>query len=370
VEDVVVDASAWRGRRVLVTGHTGFKGGWLALWLEVLGAEVTGLSLPAPPTHPSFFELARVEEGLRSLAGDVRQYDTVREAVAVTRPEVVFHLAAQPLVRHSLRDPLGTYATNVMGTVHMLEAVREVGGARAVVNVTSDKCYAERGPGRGHREDDPLGGLDPYSSSKAASELVTEAYRASLYGPERGPALASARAGNVIGGGDWGEDRLVPDLVRAALRGEVLRVRHPDAVRPWQHVLNAVSGYLVLAQALLDSPAAATAWNFGPDEGDARPVADVVARLSTLWGGRPEWTVDAGTHPREAPHLALDSTRAREQLGWAPTWDLERALEAVVAWHRAVAAGEDARAVSLSQVGEFVADGPPAPAASPAGRVA
>lgn len=359
MEDVAVEAGAWEGRRVLVTGHTGFKGSWLVLWLRYLGAEVTGLSLGVP-TRPSLFELARVHEGVRSLTGDVRDLATVRGAVTEARPEVVFHLAAQPLVRHSMRDPLATYSTNVMGTVHVLEAVREARGVRAVVNVTSDKCYEERELGRGYREGDPLGGADPYSSSKAAAELVTAAYRRTVLEPADGPSVASARAGNVIGGGDWGEDRLVPDLVRATLGGRLLRVRRPHAVRPWQHVLGALSGYLVLAQRLLRSPEAAGAWNFGPDEDDAAPVADVVAQLSELWDAGLEWQVDPEPHPREAAHLALDSSRARVELGWAPVWDLERALTAVVEWHRAVAAGKDARDVSLAQI---AAHSPPLAAA-------
>lgn len=352
MEEVGVDPAAWAGRRVLVTGHTGFKGAWLALWLEVLGAEVTGLSLGVP-TRPSLFELARVDERVRSLWGDVRVFETVRAALAEARPEVVFHLAAQSLVRRGLRDPLTTYATNVMGTANLLEAVRTIGGVSAVVNVTSDKCYEELEDPRGHTEDDRLGGSDPYSSSKAASELVTAAYRRSLLAFDGAPAVASARAGNVIGGGDWGEDRLVPDTVRAALDDEVLQVRNPSAVRPWQHVLNALSGYLVLAQALEAADHAAAAWNFGPDTADTLPVGEVVSRLSTLWGGRPRWEAYAGPHPPEASHLALDSSRARDVLGWRPTWGLERALESVVAWHRAVTAGEDAREVSLSQVAVF-----------------
>jgi len=348
---MVVEHERWEGRRVLVTGHSGFKGSWLTLWLEQLGAEVTGFSLAAP-TRPSLFELARVEDGIRSLHGDVRDPAALTEAVVLSRPEVVFHLAAQPIVRRSLRDPSGTYATNVMGTVNVLEAVRSVGGVRAVVNVTSDKCYEEQGLGRGYQETDRLGGSDPYSSSKAAAELVTAAYRRSLL-HSGGPALASARAGNVIGGGDWGEDRLVPDAIGAALAGRILRVRHPHAVRPWQHVMSALGGYLLLAQALLRSDEAAGAWNFGPDPADTLPVADVVRRLGELWGGGFEWEADPGPHPREAPHLALDSAAARRRLGWAPWGNLERSLAATVQWHRAVAAGEDPRTVTLAQVALF-----------------
>jgi len=339
---------------VLVTGHTGFKGGWLTLWLRSLGAEVTGFSLDVP-TRPSLFEVARVGKGVRSVAGDVRNFEALRAAVAQARPEVVFHLAAQPLVRRSLREPLATYAVNVMGTANVLEAVREDGGVRAVVNVTSDKCYAEQDLGRGYRETDPLGGPDPYSASKAGAEVVAGGYRASFFHCADGPRLACARAGNVIGGGDWGEDRLVPDLVRAASEGRAVRVRNPDAIRPWQHVLNAVGGYLELAEALWRSPAAARAWNFGPDEDDALPVSKVVDRLCRLWWEDVAWESDPGLHPREAPHLALDSSAARRELGWRPAWGLDRSLGAVVEWHRAVAAGKDGREVSLAQITAFTA---------------
>jgi len=349
---------------VLVTGHTGFKGGWLTLWLRSLGAEVTGFSLDVP-TRPSLFELARVGEGVRSVVGDVRSFEAVRAAVAEARPEIVFHLAAQPLVRRSLREPLATYATNVMGTANVLEAVREVGGVRAVVNVTSDKCYAEQDLGRGYRESDPLGGSDPYSASKAGAEVVAAGYGRSFFASPDGPRLASARAGNVIGGGDWGEDRLVPDLVRAAAQGRPLGVRNPDAVRPWQHVLNALAGYLTLAEALWRSPAASGVWNFGPDPEDALPVREVVERLSGLWEDGIAWEADPGPHPREAPHLALDSTAARRELGWVPRWGLDRALRAVVEWHGAAARGEDPRAASLRQIEAYAAAPEPAMASRP-----
>jgi CDP-glucose 4,6-dehydratase len=339
---------------VLVTGHTGFKGAWLTLWLRTLGAEVTGFSVDVP-TRPSLFEMARVGEDVLSVAGDVRSFEAVRVAVAQARPEVVFHLAAQSLVRRSLREPLATYATNVMGTANVLEAVREVGGVRAVVNVTSDKCYAEQDLARGYRESDPLGGSDPYSASKAGAEVVAAGYGRSFFDSPDGPRLASARAGNVIGGGDWGEDRLVPDLVRAAAEGRPLCVRNPDAVRPWQHVLNALAGYLRLAEALWRSPAASGAWNFGPDPEDALPVREVVERLCRLWWEGVAWESDPGPHPREAPHLALDSSAARRELGWRPAWRLDRSLSAVVEWHRVVAAGQDGREVSLAQIAAFTA---------------
>ncbi len=350
-----VDPDFWRGRRVLLTGHTGFKGAWLSLWLQLLGARVTGFSTGVP-TEPSLFELARVGEGMDSVDGDVRDRAAVLAAVAGAAPEVVIHMAAQPLVRRSYAEPVATYATNVMGTVNVLDAVRVAGGqVRAVLSVTSDKCYANDGSGGALAEGDALGGEDPYSSSKGCAELVTAAYRSSFFAEraEQGPAgahLASARAGNVIGGGDWGEGRLVADLMRAALAGERVRVRNPDAVRPWQHVLNPLSGYLVLAQALWDSRAAARAWNFGPAERDARPVRWVVRRAGELWPEGIAWSVDDGPHPPEAQTLVLDSSLARERLGWRAPLDLEAGLRATVEWYGRLRAGADMRAVTAAQI--------------------
>jgi CDP-glucose 4,6-dehydratase len=361
-----VDSAFWRGRSVLLTGHTGFKGAWTALWLQSLGARITGVSLREPPTEPSLYALARVEEGMAgSVACDIRDADALGAAVAGARPEIVIHMAAQPLVRRSFADPRHTYETNVMGTVNLLDAVRACESVRAVVVVTSDKCYDPADPAeppdptepadsaRGHREGDPLGGHDPYSSSKAAAELVTSAYRRSFFSGRAGtdlPRVASARAGNVIGGGDWGEDRLVPDIVRAALAGEVLRLRNPGAVRPWQHVLCPLGGYLLLAQALCDSPEYARAWNFGPDTGDARTVEWVVARVAELWPGGVRWARDEGEYPHETRYLRLDSSRARELLGWAPSLGLEAALGATVEWYEAWVGGGDMRAVTLGQI--------------------
>ena len=340
-----VDPAFWRGRRVLVTGHTGFKGSWLALWLAQMGAEVTGLS-DGVPTDPSLYELARVGELVETVTADVRDAEAVR--TAVDGSEVVFHLAAQPLVRASFADPRATYEVNVMGTVNVLDAVRRAGGVGATVNVTSDKCYENREWEWAYREDEPMGGHDPYSSSKGASELVTSAYRRSF-----GMRLASARAGNVIGGGDWGVDRLVPDLMRAALSGTAVEIRNPGATRPWQHVLNPLSGYLVLAQALWEDPAAATAWNFGPAQADARPVSWIVDRLAELWPGELPWERDDGEHPHEAHYLKVDSSRARVRLGWAPRWDLARALDSIVEWYAALRDGGDMRAVTLAQLEAF-----------------
>lgn len=342
----------WRGRRVLVTGHTGFKGAWLSLWLQALGAEVTGFA-NGVPTTPSLYELARVEEGMTSIEGDVRDAEAIARALADCEPEVVIHMAAQPLVRRSFVAPRETYETNVMGTVNLLDAVRLSPGVRAVVNVTSDKCYENREWDWGYREDEAMGGHDPYSSSKGAAELVTSAYRRSFFFDPDGPRLASARAGNVIGGGDWGEDRLVPDMMRAALAGEAVRVRNPNAIRPWQHVVNPLSGYLVLAEAIWDSPDQASGWNFGPPEEEARPVGWLVERLAELWPERLEWTVDDGPHPHEAHYLKLDSSLARARLGWRPLVPLDIALTETAAWYRELQAGADMRAVTLNQLELF-----------------
>ena len=347
-----VDPGFWRGRRVLVTGHTGFKGTWLVLWLQSMGAEVTGLA-PGPPTDPSLFALARAGELCDDHHGDVRDVGAVDRAFAASRPEVVLHMAAQPLVRRSFREPAETYEVNVMGTVNVLDAVRRHEGVRAVVNVTSDKCYENREWEWGYRENEPMGGHDPYSSSKGCSELVTAAFRSSFFGDPDGPRLASARAGNVIGGGDWGEDRLVPDMMRGALAGSTIEIRRPDAIRPWQHVLNPLSGYLVLAQALSEDPSFATGFNFGPADEDARPVAWIVDRLSERWPGPLDWKIDPGPHPHEAGWLKLDSSRARARLGWRPRWGLGETLDAIVDWYTALQAGADPRETTLAQIDAF-----------------
>jgi CDP-glucose 4,6-dehydratase len=355
-----VDPGFWKGRRVLLTGHTGFKGAWLSLWLQSLGAKVTGFAMDVP-TQPSLYELARVGEGMESIDGDVRDPDALAAAMAAAEPEIVLHMAAQPLVRRSFAEPRETYETNVMGTVNVLDAVRLHGsGVRVVVNVTSDKCYENREWEWGYREHEPMGGFDPYSSSKGCSELVTDAFRRSFFSAAGGPRLASARAGNVIGGGDWGEDRLVPDIMRAALAGEQVRVRNPNSIRPWQHVLNPLSGYLVLAQAVWDNPALAEGWNFGPVEEDARPVGWIVRRISALWPDELRSLQDDGPHPHEARYLKLDSSKARAQLGWRPGLNLEAALQGVVDWYLELRAGADMRTVTLGQIEAFQDAGVPA----------
>ena len=358
MEGLGVDPDFWRGRRVLLTGHTGFKGSWLALWLESLGAEVVGLSIDVP-TDPSLFELARVGEGVTSIEADIRDAEAVQRALAESRAEIVVHMAAQSLVRRSFEQPVETYATNVMGTVHVLDAARRSEHVRVVVNVTTDKCYENREWLWGYREHEPMGGYDPYSSSKGCAELVTAAFRRSYAQGETGPAIASARAGNVIGGGDWAEDRLVPDLMRAAVEGRPAVVRNPDAIRPWQHVLNPLSGYLMLAQALWDSREHAEAWNFGPEDADARAVRWMIDRLGEEWGEPIAWEQEDGETPHEAQYLKLDSSKAKARLGWSPTWELGDALASIAAWYKAERSGEDLRRHTLDQIGAFQAGQPP-----------
>ncbi|WP_240651315.1 MULTISPECIES: CDP-glucose 4,6-dehydratase [unclassified Variovorax] len=349
MEGVVVNRLSWQGRRVLVTGHTGFKGSWLAMWLHALGAEVHGFSLP-PPTPTNLFTQARVADLLQGHAiADVRDGQALKHAVREAMPEIVFHLAAQPLVRYSYQEPAETYATNVMGTVNLLEAVRACEGVRAVVNVTTDKCYDNREWLWGYRESEALGGADPYSSSKACAELVTAAYRASFLA-QAGVAVATARAGNVIGGGDWADDRLVPDFFRALQAQRALDVRYAGATRPWQHVLEPLSGYLMLAERLVKGDAlAASAWNFGPADEDAIPVRQLLDRLVGKVPGT-QWRETHAKTVHEAGYLKLDSSRARSELGWHPRWRLDEALDRIVEWDRAWRAGEDMQVVSLGQI--------------------
>jgi CDP-glucose 4,6-dehydratase len=343
----------WRGKRVFLTGHTGFKGSWLSLWLQSLGAQVGGLAL-APSTQPDLFTAARVAEGMgSSVIGDIRDLATVRQAMSAFKPEIVIHMAAQALVRASYADPVQTYATNVMGTVHVLEAARHTASVRCIVNVTTDKCYENREWVWGYREDEPMGGHDPYSNSKGCAELVTAAYRNSFFA-EAGVVLASARAGNVIGGGDWASDRLVPDILRAFERGEPVQVRNPLSTRPWQHVLEPLSGYLALAEALWESgPSFAEGWNFGPLDEDARPVRWIVEHMAEAWGEGAGWQHDAGEHPHEANYLKLDISKARHRLHWQPRWRLDAALNHIVSWHRAWLAQQDVRELCLAQIGEY-----------------
>ena len=344
-------ADFWPGRRVLLTGHTGFKGAWLALWLESLGAEVGALAL-APDTEPSLFEVLAPWPALKSTIGDLRDPAVARAAVAGAAPEVVFHLAAQAIVRRGYAEPAATFETNVMGTVNLLEAARAAPSVRAVVVVTSDQVYRNDGAGRAFTEDDPLGGADPYSASKAAQEAVAAAYRESIFRPA-GVGLGCARAGNVIGGGDWGPDRLVPDFMRAVAAGGTLCVRNPEAVRPWQHVLEPLAGYLLYAERLVAGGEAPDALNFGPPADDAWPVGQLADGLAERWGEGAAWRADEGTHPSEAAQLTLDSSRAGETLGWRPRLALDAALDWTVAWHRAHAAGADMRAHGLADIARY-----------------
>ncbi len=348
---MVVEADFWRGKRVFLTGHTGFKGSWLALWLQSLGASVQGYAL-SPPTTPALFTQARVAEGMVSTLGDIREFEAVCSSLVAFGPDIVIHMAAQPLVRYSYAEPVETYATNVMGTVHVLEAARRAGTVRAIVNVTTDKCYENREWVWGYRESEPMGGRDPYSSSKGCSELVTAAYRQSFF--QQGAALASARAGNVIGGGDWAADRLVPDILRGMGAGQSVLIRNPHATRPWQHVLEPLSGYLLLAQRLFtEGQACAEGWNFGPRDEDARPVHWIVERLVNAWGAGASWKLDDAPQPHEANFLKLDISKAASRLGWQPRWSLDTALHEIVRWHRAWLAGDDVRALCLEQIAQY-----------------
>ena len=345
----------WNGRRVLVVGNTGFKGSWLSLWLHGLGARVAGLSLP-PPTEPSLFALAGLSDLVPTVLADIRDIDAVRDAIRELRPETVFHLAAQSLVRVSYREPVETYATNVMGTVHVLEAVRAVPTVRAVVVVTSDKCYENREWPWAYRETEAMGGHDPYSSSKGCAELVTAAYRRSFFsGPgNRAVGVATARAGNVIGGGDWAEDRLLPDCMKALGRGKAITIRNPHAVRPWQHVLEPLCGYLQLAERLdADADGFGEAWNFGPEDAAARPVGWIAARIVEQWGDGATWLHAAADAPHEAASLKVDASLARMRLGWAPRLRLDEALAWTVEWHRRLAAGEAALALTAQQIARY-----------------
>ena len=347
----------WAGKRVLLTGHTGFKGSWMALWLQSLGAQVTGFAL-APPTQPSLFETAQVGQGMTSLHGDIRDLSSLQAAFAAHRPEIVIHMAAQALVRASYQNPVDTYSTNVMGTVHLLEAVRQTPGVKAVVNITTDKCYENREWAWGYRENEPMGGFDPYSNSKGCAELVSAAYRSSFFNAnayaQHGVALATVRAGNVIGGGDWAADRLLPDILAAFAQGRPATLRNPHAIRPWQHVLEPLRGYLTLAERLYEQgPAFAEGWNFGPNDEDAKEVGWIATQMARLWGQGAQWQTDSGEHPHEAHCLKLDISKARSRLGWQPALRLPEALRLITEWAQQHSAGADMRALTLGQIANY-----------------
>lgn len=340
-----------------MTGHTGFKGSWMSLWLQSLGAELTGYALK-PPTNPSLFEEARVADGMHSIEGDIRDLSHLKQAMQDAKPEIVIHMAAQSLVRFSYQNPVETYATNVMGTVHMLEAVRATPSVRAVVNITTDKCYENHEWVWGYREIDPMGGYDPYSNSKGCAELVSAAYRSSFFNPsdylKHGVALATVRAGNVIGGGDWAQDRLIPDIVAAFEQCKPVHIRNPHSIRPWQHVLEPLRGYLMLAEKLVeDGPDYADAWNFGPNDEDAKPVGWIVEQMAARWGNGAHWEVDAGEYPHEAGYLKLDISKARSRLHWSPILRLEEALSLIVDWAQQRKTGADARGFTQGQIKSY-----------------
>lgn len=348
-----VSPAFWQGKKVFVTGHTGFKGSWLALWLQSMGANVKGFAL-APPTTPALFNEAKVAAGMESEIGDIRDLAAMTASMKAFNPDVLIHMAAQPLVRLSYREPVETYATNVMGTVHVLEAARQCTNLRAIVNVTTDKCYENREWEWGYRENEPMGGHDPYSNSKGCSELVTAAYRNSFFSSSDTPALASARAGNVIGGGDWAEDRLIPDILRAFEHELPVVIRNPLATRPWQHVLEPLSGYLMLAEKLYDQgDAFAQGWNFGPCDEDVLPVEWILDHMVERWGKGAAWQLDVSPQPHEAQLLKLDISKARAKLKWRPKWSLGRTLDSIVDWHEAWLAGTNVQQKTLDQIFQY-----------------
>jgi len=355
---MMINKEFWSGKKVFITGHTGFKGSWLSLWLSSLGANVTGYAL-TPPTQPSLFELCSIDEIITSVIGDVRDSEKLKQVMQETQPEVVIHMAAQPLVRESYKNPADTYAINVMGTVNVLEAIRHCQSVKAVVNVTTDKCYDNKEWIWGYRENESMGGYDPYSNSKACSELVTSSYRNSFFNPneyaKHGVAIATARAGNVIGGGDWAADRLIPDCINALLHNEKVMIRNPHSMRPWQHVLEPLSGYLTLTQKLYEEGASfAEGWNFGPDDSDAKPVEWIVQKMCEHWGKGSSYEVDSGVHPHEAHYLKLDCSKAKMRLHWCPNWKLEYTLEKIIDWVQAYSEKTDMRTICLQQIDDYM----------------
>ncbi|RUM91452.1 MAG: CDP-glucose 4,6-dehydratase [Thiomicrospira sp.] len=350
----MVDQDFWRGKRVFLTGHTGFKGSWLSLWLHSMGAIVRGYAL-SPPTSPNLFDEAGVQNVVDSQIGDVRDLTHLSESLTTFNPEILIHMAAQPLVRLSYQKPLETYDVNVMGTAKVLEAARNCPNLKSIVSVTTDKCYENKEWVWGYREDEAMGGYDPYSSSKGCAELVTSAYRRSFL-QEKGIGLASARAGNVIGGGDWADDRLIPDILRAFESKQPVIVRNPASTRPWQHVLEPLSGYLVLAQKLYEQPDSyAEGWNFGPNDEDARPVDWILNHMVEKWPGS-QWQLDESAHPHEAGYLKLDISKAKARLEWLPTWHLEHTLEKIVKWHQAWLDKQDMQVICLEEINEYMRD--------------
>lgn len=356
----MVNKDFWRGRKVLITGHTGFKGSWLCLFLNYLGADISGYSLD-PPTNPSLYKLCNIDSFVNSTIGDIRDFKNLLQKIENDQPEIIIHMAAQPLVRLSYKEPLLTYQTNVLGSVNLLEAVRvsKADSVRAIVNITTDKCYENKEWVWPYRENEALGGYDPYSSSKACSEIVTSAYRNSYFNPdkyfEHKVAIASARAGNVIGGGDWAADRLIPDMIKSVLKNNLIIIRNPEAIRPWQHVLDPVNGYLMLAQELFTNPIVATgAWNFGPAENEAKPVKWIVERFCEKWGQDASYEIDKNPQPHEAHYLKLDSSKARTMLRWKPVWDIDQAINRIIDFYQAYTKHRDIFDVCNSQIEKYI----------------
>lgn len=351
----MVNASFWLNKRVFVTGHTGFKGSWLSLWLNSMGAIVKGYAL-SPETTPSLFVEVSIADQVESEIGDIRNLEQLQKSMTRFNPDILIHMAAQPLVRLSYKEPVETYETNVMGTVKVLEAARACSNLKSIVSVTTDKCYENKEWPWGYREDEPMGGYDPYSSSKGCAELVTSAYRQSFM-QEKGVGLATARAGNVIGGGDWSADRLIPDILHAFEQGSPVIIRNPKSIRPWQHALEPLSGYLVLAQKLYDSPKEyAEGWNFGPHDDDAKTVGWILDQMVLRWKGEARWALDEGSHPHEAAFLKLDISKAKSQLDWKPTWHLDQALERTVVWHQSWLKGERMQPICLNEIKDYMRD--------------
>lgn len=347
----------WFGKRVLLTGHTGFKGSWLSLWLQSMGVNLVGYALP-PPTNPSLFEIAEVALGMTSIIGDIRDQKKLQSIFTEYKPEIVIHMAAQPLVRYSYQNPVETYATNVMGTVHLLESVRNTPSVRSVVVITTDKCYENNEWVWGYRENEPMGGFDPYSNSKGCAELVSAAYRSSFFNPnnylQHGLAIATARAGNVIGGGDWAQDRLIPDILAAFEQGLTAEIHNPSAIRPWQHVMEPLRGYLALAEKLFEHGSDfGEGWNFGPNDEDAKPVGWLVEQMAKMWGQKAQWNIDSGNHPHEAHYLKLDISKARSRLNWHPHLRLNDALELTINWAKQLKDGANMREVTLAQLHHY-----------------
>jgi CDP-glucose 4,6-dehydratase len=347
----------YKGRKIFITGHTGFKGSWLSILLNNLGAEIFGYALQ-PNTTPNMFGLAKVDEIMNSIIGDIRDHKFLLNTLMEVQPEIIIHMAAQPLVLESYKNPRETYETNVMGTVNLFDAARQVNSVKAILNITTDKCYENKEWHWGYRENDPMGGYDPYSNSKGCSELVTSSFRSSFFNPKEyhnhGVAIASARAGNVIGGGDWADDRLIPDFIRSITNGEKIKIRSPYAVRPWQHVLEPLSGYLTLCEKLFtDGPAFAEAWNFGPEDKDAQNVEWVTRNICELWGEGAQFEIDTNPQPHEANYLKLDCSKAKTQLGWIPKWDINTTLSSIVDWNKSYIAGENMRTVTEKQITDY-----------------